>query len=105
MRGFCKYMENILDNINSPTQYSVMQVRRKMALYAENEDMITVGAYKRGSSPAIDDAIDAHSVIEDFLMQDEYAQAPIEDTLTRLGKIAGVQIPQEEYADSIVLNQ
>lgn len=83
------------------TQFAVMQTRKKMALYAENEDMITVGAYKRGSSPAIDDAIDSHTVIEDFLIQDEYAPAPISETLTRLGNIVGVEIPVDEYADSI----
>ncbi|MBO5136883.1 MAG: FliI/YscN family ATPase [Spirochaetaceae bacterium] len=79
------------------TQLAVMQIRRKMSTYAENEDMITVGAYQRGSSPAIDAAIDSHQAIEDFLIQDEFAPAPLEDTLVRLGQIAGVDIPAEEY--------
>ncbi|MBE6344538.1 MAG: FliI/YscN family ATPase [Spirochaetaceae bacterium] len=79
------------------TQFSVMQIRRKIALYSENEDMITVGAYQKGSSPAIDDAIESHAAIDDFLMQDEYAPAPLEETLTRLGQLAGVEIPKEEF--------
>lgn len=78
------------------TQLAVMQVRRKMAVYAENEDMITVGAYQKGSSPAIDAAIDAHGAIDDFLMQDEYAPAPLSETLERLGGITGIPIPPEE---------
>lgn len=82
------------------TQLAVMQVRRKMALYAENEDMITVGAYKKGSSPAIDAAIESHADIDDFLMQDEYAQAPLEQTLTRLGELANISIPVEEFTCS-----
>jgi len=81
------------------TQFSVMQVRRKMALYAENEDMITVGAYAKGSSPAIDAAIDSHPAIDEFLMQDEYAPASLSETLTRLGEIAGVEIPPSEWGE------
>lgn len=80
------------------TQFSVMQIRRKMALYAENEDMITVGAYQKGSSPGIDAAIESHPAIEEFLMQDEYAPAPLEETLSRLGELAGVEIPKEEFS-------
>ena len=79
------------------TQEAVIILRRKMALYAENADMITVGAYQPGSSALIDDAIASHDAIENFLMQEENSPAPIEETLQLLGKIAGVDIPPEEY--------
>lgn len=79
------------------TQEAVVILRRKMALYAENADMITVGAYQPGSSALIDDAIASHDAIENFLMQEENSPAPIEETLQLLGKIAGVTIPPEEY--------
>lgn len=79
------------------TQLAVQVLRRKIALYAENEDMITVGAYQRGSSAAVDDAIDSHEAVEAFLMQEEYVPAPIGETLQRLGELAGIPIPSEEY--------
>lgn len=83
------------------TQEAVVILRRKMALYAENADMITVGAYQPGSSALIDDAIASHDAIENFLMQEENSPAPIEETLQLLGKIAGVDIPPEEYQQHV----
>ncbi len=82
------------------TQQAVTTVRRLMASYAENEDMITVGAYQKGSNAAIDKAIDVHPDIEAFLMQDEYEPAPLESTLEKLGSIAGTDIPPEECGSS-----
>ncbi|SMP13805.1 flagellum-specific ATP synthase [Desulfurobacterium pacificum] len=37
--------------------------------YKENSDVITLGLYKRGTSPKIDLAIDAHEKIENFIRQ------------------------------------
>ena len=79
------------------TQEAVLVMRRKMALYAENEDMITAGAYQAGSSPAIDDAIKSHDAIESFLVQDEFTSSTLEETISRMAEIAGVEIPPEEY--------
>lgn len=79
------------------TQEAVLVMRRKMALYAENEDMITAGAYQAGSSPAIDDAIKSHDAIESFLVQDEFTPSTLEETISRMAEIAGVEIPPEEY--------
>ena len=79
------------------TQESAGKIRRLMASYAENEDMITVGAYQKGANAAVDKAIDLHEKIEDFLMQDEYEDSPIGETLSRLGALAGIEIPESEY--------
>ncbi|MBQ4330543.1 MAG: FliI/YscN family ATPase [Spirochaetaceae bacterium] len=84
------------------TQEAVLSMRRKLALYTENEDMITAGAYQKGSSPAIDDAINSHQAIEDFLIQEEFAPSTLEETLISLGKITGVEIPPEEYGKEAV---
>ncbi len=78
------------------TKQACSKVRRLMAAYAENEDMITVGAYARGSSADVDAAIDAHPAIEEFLMQQVEDPAPVRETLLALGKLAGVEIPEEE---------
>lgn len=82
------------------TQEAVLVMRRKMALYEENEDMITAGAYQRGSSAAIDDAIDSHSAIEGFLIQDEFAPSNLKETLTKMAEITGVDIPPQEYGEN-----
>ena len=78
------------------TKKAVAAVRRLMAVYAENEDMITVGAYQKGSNTDVDAAIDSHKAIEAFLIQDEFEKAPVRETLRALGALAGVEIPEVE---------
>ena len=45
------------------------QFREVMANYKEAEDLINIGAYKKGSSVKVDRAIDLHDRIDDFLKQ------------------------------------
>ena len=71
-------------------------MRRLMAVYADAEDMIQVGAYQKGSNPAIDEAIEHHEKIEAFLQQEVNDPAPIEKTLEQLSAITHIEIPKEE---------
>jgi flagellum-specific ATP synthase len=71
-------------------------IRRHMAVYAEAEDLINVGAYHSGSNPDIDAAIGKHPAIRDFLMQDIEDRCPLSDTLQKMGEIAEVPIPEDE---------
>jgi flagellum-specific ATP synthase len=75
-------------------------LRRNMATYAEQEDLINVGAYRQGSNPEIDEAIAKHAPIENFLIQDIDEPASLEETLTAMSQIAGVEIPAEEMTDT-----
>jgi hypothetical protein len=70
-----------------------------MAVYAEAEDLINVGAYHGGSNPAIDEAIEKHEAIENFLIQGVQEKSSIEETLIRMGEIAGIPIPEEERTE------
>jgi len=76
-------------------------IRRTMAVYAEAEDLINVGAYHSGSNPAIDEAIAKHGPIEDFLIQSVDERSSLEDTLTAMSEITGMEIPPEEMADKL----
>jgi len=71
-------------------------IRRLMAVYAEAEDLIDVGAYKPGSNPAIDEAIAKKSAIDNFLIQAVEEKNSIQETLQTLGNLANMQIPDEE---------
>ncbi|MCL2208667.1 MAG: FliI/YscN family ATPase [Treponema sp.] len=75
-------------------------IRRNMASYAKAEDFINVGAYPHGSNPEIDEAIGKHGPIEDFLIQDIDEPSPLEDTLSRMAEITGIEIPPEEMTDN-----
>jgi len=54
------------------------EIRDLMATYKKSEDLINIGAYKRGSNPRIDTAIDRADVINAFLKQrpEELSQLP-----------------------------
>ncbi len=45
------------------------EVRELMAAYRDQRDLITIGAYERGSSPLVDRAIDLKEPIDTFLRQ------------------------------------
>ncbi len=45
------------------------RAREQMAIYRKNQDLINIGAYPPGSSPAIDQAIRLHEPIRQFLRQ------------------------------------
>ncbi|MDR2468502.1 MAG: FliI/YscN family ATPase [Spirochaetaceae bacterium] len=92
-------ISRLADDISgAETKKAVRIVRRLIADYAEAEDMINAGAYKQGSNPALDAAILKHDEIERFLEQDTDGKATLAETLSALGKIAGIDIPEAEWS-------
>ena len=75
-------------------------IRKTMAVYAEAEDLINVGAYHNGSNSAIDESIAKHGPIEDFLVQGVDEPSSLEETLRGMSEITGVEIPSEEMTDT-----
>ena len=57
------------------------KLKNVLATYNESEDLINIGAYKRGSSKSIDYAIDKIDAVNDFLKQDVDTKFDFEDTL------------------------
>lgn len=45
-------------------------MRRRMAIYRESEDLVAIGAYRKGADSELDDAVHWHRPIRDFLQQD-----------------------------------
>jgi len=98
------------NDVSGPeTKKAVGIIRRLMADYAQNEDIINAGFYKQGTNQRIDDAIGKHEAIEQFLMQAVEDRSPVSETLRAMGEIAGVKIPDEEMAEYLhkmaILNQ
>jgi flagellum-specific ATP synthase len=71
-------------------------IRRLMAVYAEAEDLINVGAYHGGSNPAIDEAIAKREAIEALLIQGVDERSSLAETLSVMAEISGIGIPEEE---------
>lgn len=61
--------------------------RSYMSTYQEAEDLINIGAYKRGSSPEIDAAIQYHTPIHEFLKQKTDEKVAAKDAIQQLQQI------------------
>jgi len=66
-----KSVSRVMTNIASPGHRAAAQrFRQFYGTYTQNQDLINVGAYQRGSDPAVDAAIAAHPQLMQFLAQD-----------------------------------
>lgn len=96
-----KSISRLSKRVTGPqTQKACIVVRRWMADYAEQEDMIINGVYKKGGNAELDVAIEKHAAVEAFLCQEETEPCPIADTLKKLSELSGVEIPESEYVES-----
>jgi flagellum-specific ATP synthase len=66
-----------------------LRIRQLYAVYQQNRDLITVGAYRRGSDPRVDAAIDAWPRIVDFLSQDMYDRVSFADSARAIRALLG----------------
>lgn len=63
-------VSRLVRDLLTPEQQEISaQAREAMAVYRKNQDLINIGAYPAGSSPAIDHAINLHEPLERFLKQ------------------------------------
>ena len=60
------------------------KLKSVLATYNDAEDLINIGAYKRGSNQDIDYAIEKIRAVNDFLMQDVDARFTFEDTVNQM---------------------
>ena len=60
------------------------RLRQLSALYEHNRDLITIGAYQRGSDPRVDEAIARWPLVESYLRQDMRASVTLADSIAQL---------------------
>ncbi len=65
------------------------RVRNLLGIYQKNSDLISIGAYKRGSNPALDEAVMKINDINAFLQQGIGDRFSYEETLRIMQTIAG----------------
>ena len=66
-----------------------VRFRQVYALYQHNRDLVSVGAYRRGSDPRIDHAIDMWPKLLEFLRQDMYEAVDIRSAREQLRLLLG----------------
>jgi flagellum-specific ATP synthase len=65
------------------------RLKRLYSMYQQNRDLISVGAYHKGSDPRIDEAIAMNPGIMSFLQQDLHEAVGFEQSLDALEKLLG----------------
>ncbi|GLR82774.1 flagellar protein export ATPase FliI (plasmid) [Azospirillum oryzae] len=68
--------------------------RRLLSSYDNMEEMIRLGAYRRGTDPQVDEAIHYQPALEAFLKQGKREATDLETSYAMLAEIFGVQWPQ-----------
>ncbi|MEC7985380.1 MAG: EscN/YscN/HrcN family type III secretion system ATPase, partial [Myxococcota bacterium] len=66
-------------------------IRKLIAIYMENEELIRLGAYKKGTDAEVDLSIDMKSQIDSFLQQDRVEHSSFDD-VQQLLKVLNEQI-------------
>ena len=78
-------LSRVMRDITTPEHQDLAgKVREVLATYQEAADLITIGAYTRGSSPQIDYAIRMIDAVNAYLCQKIDEQASCEDSLQQL---------------------
>ena len=75
------------DIISAEHLKAVMRFRRLYTLLKENEVLIRIGAYQKGSDAELDEAINKKSNMEKFLMQNSSSQSDFDETVATLIKL------------------
>jgi len=76
-------VSRVMSSIVSKEHLSMAkEIKNAMAVYKESEDLINIGAYKRGTNRNIDKAIDIKEDIDNMLKQETMASYSFEETIS-----------------------
>jgi len=78
------------DVVTKTHRAAANEMKKSMAVYADAEDLINIGAYVAGSNPEIDDAIAKHPGVDGFLRQAVEEKFEFNDVVGKLCGIVGV---------------
>ncbi|MCR4687357.1 MAG: flagellar protein export ATPase FliI [Lachnospiraceae bacterium] len=77
LQSISRCMSSIVDK---EQKTDASKIKNTMAVYADAEDLINIGAYKKGSNPTIDDAIAHIDRVNEFLLQSTEEKFTFEET-------------------------
>ena len=81
-------ISRLMSEIATPEQKKAAgKIRKLMALYQDNQDLISIGAYKAGSNPDLDYAIGHIGKINEFLQQPVDVRSTMEQTVALMQTI------------------
>jgi type III secretion protein N (ATPase) len=81
-------LSRVMDQVTTPEhQAAARKLRETLALYEQKRDLVSLGAYKAGSDPKLDAALQCIDAIEAFLRQGRHEHTPFEQTVAALGRL------------------
>ncbi|WP_349358188.1 flagellar protein export ATPase FliI [Stappia sp.] len=73
--------------VPEPVEPVLRRAKQLMATYSDMEELIRLGAYKRGSDPVVDEAIGRHDALETFLAQGKGEATRLDEGYTDLANL------------------
>jgi flagellum-specific ATP synthase len=86
LKSVSRTMPRAADPVYLPV---ISRARQVMATYADMEELIRLGAYRRGSNPEVDEAIALHQPLEQFLGQGKEEATSLAEGYRQLEGILG----------------
>jgi len=77
------------DIVGKPHAMAARTLRRHLATYEENRDLVLMGAYRAGADPAIDAAIACHPAVMEYIRQDADEIVPLDHAVEELVGVFG----------------
>jgi flagellum-specific ATP synthase len=75
-------------DVCSPDEVALSgQAREQLALYRKNEDLVSIGAYQKGSNPALDRAVALNEPLKNFLRQGVHEHTPRTQSFSNLQQL------------------
>ena len=77
------------DIAEAPHIAAARMLRRRLAAYEENRDLVLMGAYRGGADPEIDAAIAYHPAVMEYIRQDADAIVSLDEAVAELIGVFG----------------
>jgi flagellum-specific ATP synthase len=78
----------MLDVTTPQHRAAALTIRQLLAAYAEHEDLLSIGAYRRGSNKSVDAAVELRDAIDGLLRQAVDTSQPFEKIVEQLTTLA-----------------
>ncbi|MCK5285441.1 MAG: flagellar protein export ATPase FliI [Alphaproteobacteria bacterium] len=80
----------------------IKRAKQIVTTYEDMSELIRLGAYRRGSDPEVDEAIQIYPKIEEFLSQHKDESTMIEDAFKQLAGIIGIDYAVNTSGDALL---
>lgn len=84
LHSLSRVMEAVTDERH---REAARAVREHLAIYESKRDLVSLGAYRKGSDPRLDDALSRIDAIEGFLRQRRDERSDLDETVRRLEEL------------------